>query len=453
MKENGKSVRKNFAHSYVLKVIFVVVLLLFFLIPFSLIRFMVNERQMRSFEAEQEIVNLWGGQQTIAGPFIQVPFIKTIVEQTENGNIRREVVSLFIITPETLDIAANMKSEIRKRGIYEIPVYHSVLKLSGTFTLPDISGIHVVEENVLWDDARFVVELPDMRAIQAGTYGTWNGERKKFQADASETDIFYSNLQSPLPRGWYEEEENTYQVNLKLRGASSLFFVPFGKDTDVYLSSDWPAPSFTGAFLPSTREIDETGFTSSWAVHALARNFPSVWKIEDWASSSVLSSSFGVELFEPVDLYTKVERSVKYGILFILLPFVAFFMFEVFSKKRIHILQYLMVGAANTIFYLLLLSLSEHIGFNFSYFVSAAITSVLIVFYSSAVLSTKRQGLVMLPIMVGLYTFLYTILQSEDYALLIGSVGLFILMALVMIFTRKVDWHTINQKRINTVLQ
>lgn len=449
-KENGKNVRKNFAHSYVLKVIFVVVLLLFFLIPLRLIRFMVTERQARSWEAEQEIVNLWGGRQTIAGPFIYVPYKKIVYEKSDDGEIRREVISHFFITPETLSVDGNMESEIRKRGIYEIPVYQSVLNVSGSFTPYDLSALHIPEAHIFWDDARLVMELPDMRAVQAGTNVKWNGEVREFQSDVSETGIYANNLQSPLHKGW-EEGKNTFTVTVKLRGASSLFFVPFGKETDVYLTSDWGAPSFTGAFLPTTREIDEGGFSASWSVHALARNFPKIWKAEDWSSAAVLNSAFGVELFEPVDLYMKVERSVKYGILFILLPFVAFFMFEVFSKKRIHILQYLMVGGANTIFYLLLLSLSEHIGFDFAYLASAAVTSALIVFYSGAVLATQRQGLVMLPIMVGLYTFLYTILKSEDYALLIGSVGLFVLMALVMIFTRKVDWHNVNQKQIDGV--
>lgn len=444
--QNGKPARRPITHGYLLKVVFVVVLILAFLIPLSLIRLMVNERQNRSLEAEQEIIRLWGGRQTIAGPFISVPYTKTITEITENGERRRDVISHFFITPDLLDGEGSMESEIRRRGIYEIPVYRTDLTLTGTFSVPDISELYIDEKDVHWDEAQFIVELPDMRAIQAGTKVLWNNELKSLQAGVSKTGIYTNNLQSSLPKGWERRDEQAYRVVLKLRGAGSLYFVPFGKETDIYLSSDWPAPSFDGAFLPYTRETGEDGFTASWSVHALARNFPAVWKAEDWHGGTVLNSAFGVELFEPVDLYAKVERSVKYGILFILLPFIAFFLFEVFSKKRIHILQYLMIGAANTVFYLLLLSLSEHIGFNISYLIGAAVTSALIVFYSSAVLTTPKQGLAMLPIMAGLYTFLYTMLQSEDYALLIGSAGLFVLVALVMILTRKIDWHTLNNR-------
>lgn len=438
---------KKFSQSYVLKVIFVTVLLLFFLIPLSLIRVMVNERQSRSFEAEQEIVRLWGGRQTIAGPFLAVPYKKTVTETTEQGKKTREYVSYFFITPETLDGEGEMKSEVRKRGIYDIPVYQTELRLTGTFLKPDISELHIAGRDVYWNEAQLIIELPDMRALQAGTKVLWNEEVKELQSGVSQTGIYANNLQGPISDGWERQELHTFRVVLKLRGAGSLYFVPFGKETDIYLKSDWPAPSFGGAFLPDTRETGDEGFTASWSVHALARNFPGMWKAEDWHGGAVLESSFGVELFEPVGLYAMVERSVKYGILFIFLPFTAFFMFEVFSKKRIHILQYLMVGAANTVFYLLLLSLSEHIGFSFSYIIGAAVTSALIVFYSSAVLVTPKQGLVMLPIMTGLYTFLYTMLQSEDYALLIGSAGLFVLLALIMILTRKIDWHGLNRKQ------
>jgi len=445
MREKGKS-RRDISYNYVLKVVFVVVLLLLFLIPLSMIRLIVNERQSRSLEAEEEIVSLWGGRQTISGPLIAVPYKKIIKEQTDKGETKREVLSHFFITPDQLDIKAGMQSEIRARGIYEIPVYRSEISLNGTFDKPDISGLHINSSDIYWDDARITVELPDMRSIQAGTRMLWEDESLELASGVGLAGIYANSLQSSLSNDWQNKDSNIFRVDLKLRGAGSLSFIPFGKETDVYLKSDWPAPSFDGAFLPTTREIDEEGFTSSWSVHSLARSFPEIWKQNEIDNWTVLNSSFGVNLFNPVDLYTKVERSVKYGMLFIILPFIAFFMFEVFSKKRIHILQYLMVGAANTIFYLLLLSLSEHIGFNIAYLLGAVVTSILIIFYSSAVLATRRQGLAMIPIMVSLYTFLYAILQSEDYALLIGSLGLFVMVALVMILTRKVDWHKLNRQ-------
>lgn len=435
--------KKNMSYNYILKVVFIIGLLLLFLVPFIMIRGIVLDRQHRSAEAEQEIISLWGGRQTIAGPFITVPYKKIITEETENGTKSRAYTSYFFITPEKLDIQAAMSSEMRKRGIYEIPVYQTEAVLSGSFTLPDISGLHIDERDIYWDEALLTLELPDMRAIKTGTQFLWNDNAVPLSSGVSRTGIFINNLQGAL---WQLKEKNYFVIDLNLRGAGSLSFIPFGNQTDVQLESDWPAPSFYGAFLPEERSLlDEEGFTASWSVHSLARPFPTVWKQDDMDRSSIVNSSFGVNLFKPVDMYAKAERSVKYGMLFIILPFIAFFLLEVFSKNRIHMLQYLMVGAANTIFYLLLLSLSEHIGFNPAYLIGAAATSALIVFYSTAILPTKKQGLLMAPVMVALYTFLFTVLQSEDYALLIGSLGLFALVALVMMLTRKVDWYSLNQ--------
>ena len=435
--------KKNMSYNYILKVGFIIGLLLLFLVPFIMIRGIVLDRQHRSAEAEQEIISLWGGRQTIAGPFITVPYKKIITEETENGVKSRAYTSYFFITPEKLNIRSAMSSEMRTRGIYEIPVYQTEAVLSGSFTLPDISGLHIEERDIYWDEALLTLELPDMRAIKTGTEFRWNDSVVPLSSGVSRTGIFTNNLQGAL---WQLKERNYFVIDLKLRGAGSLSFIPFGNQTDVQLESDWPAPSFYGAFLPEERSLlDEEGFTASWSVHSLARSFPTVWKQDDMDRSSIINSSFGVNLFKPVDMYAKAERSVKYGMLFIILPFIAFFLLEVFSKNRIHMLQYLMVGAANTIFYLLLLSLSEHIGFNPAYLIGAAATSALIVLYSTAILPTKKQGLIMAPVMVALYTFLFTVLQSEDYALLIGSLGLFALVALVMMLTRKVDWYSLNQ--------
>jgi inner membrane protein len=226
-----------------------------------------------------------------------------------------------------------------------------------------------------------------------------------------------------------------------------------GEETRVHLNSSWPSPSFGGAFLPTSRSLDETGFTADWYVLSLGRSYPQKWRQGEIDPYILSNSSFGVDLMIPVDSYQKVLRSVKYGILFILLPFVSLFLFEAFSRRReepdaqqrIHPLQYLLIGFANCLFYLLLLSISEHIAFGLTYLLASVATIALITFYACAVLSTWKRGIIMAPVLTAAYLFLYAVLHSEDYALLIGSLGLFLILAGIMILTRGIDWYALGQ--------
>lgn len=445
MTEIQESGKRGFSYNIVLKMVFIVGLILLFLIPLLMIRSMVTERKNRSIAAEEEITSMWGGSQVLGGPYIAVPYRYTYKENNEI----REAQSYLIILPEKLSASADMSTEMRSRGIYKVPVYETNVEVSGYFGKPDVKHLQVPEKDISWDQALVVMELPDMRALQAEANFLWAEEPLKLRNDVGRVRLFTSGIQTNLPLGWNRTEKTPYSFKLKLRGAKSISFLPLGATTEVKLVSTWASPSFSGSFLPKDREVGEKGFTASWFVVSLARNYPDVWKLQDVDTNTILDSKFGVELFKPVDLYAKVERSVKYGTLFIFLPFLTFFLFEVFSRKRIHIFQYLMIGAANIVFYLLLLSLSEHIGFDAAYVIGAAAVTVLIVFYSSAVLSTKRQGYAMAPVLIGLYLFLYTVLQSEDYALLIGSVGLFLLVAVVMFITRKIQWHNLGKREMN----
>ena len=446
MSDQKETKRKRISYSHVFKVVFIIILVLMFLIPLAMIRRMVMEREARSYDAEQEIMDMWGGRQTLAGPYIAVPFRRIVRIETEKGEKSEEVLSYFFMTPKKLDIRVDMRTEIRTRGIYDVPVYTSDIVLTGEFEEPDIGELRLEDEDIDWDEARVILELPGLRSVETGTVLSWNGKAGEFVSNVSLLGLFDGSLQYRLEKGWRDRNRNSFAVNLKLRGAGSMSFLPFGDETVVHLSSDWTAPSFNGAFLPSERDLDdETGFRASWSVHSLARSFPRVWKRVELDTFRIMESSFGVELFEPVDLYARTERSVKYGMLFIILPFIAFFMMEVFTRNRIHILQYLMVGAANTIFYLLVLSLSEHLGFNTAYVLASAATAALIIFYSAAILPGKRAGLAMAPVMTGLYVFLFTVLQSEDYALLIGSLGLFAILTLIMVLTRNINWYALNR--------
>jgi inner membrane protein len=232
-----------------------------------------------------------------------------------------------------------------------------------------------------------------------------------------------------------------FNFSLNLKGSERIQFIPVGKTTNLDLTSSWAHPSFTGEFLPDQRGVSPDGFQAHWTVFHLNRNIAQTWidnnsAMEDWA--------FGVQLFLPADEYQQATRSAKYAILFIVLTFALFFLMEVSGKQRVHPIQYLLVGLALCIFYILLISISEHIGFTWSYLVSALAVIGMVGLYSKSVLPGKKQGLAVGGNVAVLYGYLYFILQLQDYALLIGSLGLFAILSLIMYFTRNFDWYAID---------
>jgi inner membrane protein len=230
----------------------------------------------------------------------------------------------------------------------------------------------------------------------------------------------------------------SFSFSVELNGSQSLSFIPLGKQTDVQLTSTWSNPSFSGAFLPASRDINEKGFNASWKVLNLNRNFPQQWIGNEYIVSE---SSFGVDFLLPVDHYQKNTRSAKYAIMFIGLTFVAFLLFELISKRKIHPVQYLLVGGALCVFYTLLVSFSEHIGFFWAYTISSVATIALISLYFNSIIGSARSTSLLSLMLVGLYLFLFTILQLQDYALLMGSIGLFAVISVVMYVSRRVDWY------------
>jgi len=241
-----------------------------------------------------------------------------------------------------------------------------------------------------------------------------------------------------------ELETESFIFNVKLKGSQYINFVPVGKVTYVELTSDWPTPSFDGTFLPTTREVSEDGFTATWNVLHLNRNYPQAWI---GAQHRVNESAFGVNLLLPVDSYQKTNRSIKYAILFIGLTFLVFFFIEIINQKRVHPIQYILVGLALSLFYTLLLSISEHTTFNVAYGISTALTIGLIAAYTKTILKSNALTGLMAGILIVLYLFIFILIQLQDYALLMGSVGLFVILGLVMYFSRKIDWYHINNDR------
>jgi inner membrane protein len=293
----------------------------------------------------------------------------------------------------------------------------------------------------LFDKAEFVIGIDDLRGIEQQVVLNWNNEKVSFNPGVSSSDIVESGINALIPLNPNDSTAYNFSLNLDLKGSQTLYFTPVGKVTDITLSSEWPDPSFNGAFLPDTRDVNDKGFSANWNVLHLNRNYPQIWKNN---SFSIAESSFGIDLLLPVDNYQKSYRSIQYAILFIGFTFLVFFFIEVLNKVFIHPIQYILVGVALVVFYTLLLSISEHLEYNLAFAVSAFATLLLIAGYVRAILKSGKLTLLISGILTVLYSFIFVIIQLQDYALLIGSIGIFLILGLVMYFSRKIDWYNLN---------
>jgi inner membrane protein len=434
---------KTLKNNMGLKLVIIVILVLLFLIPVAFLKTLVGERAGRQEEVRNEIVGQWGGEGLLAGPFLVVTYEVPVVVFNDVSKMSETTwqTHQFIQLPGLYRIDGDLRVEERKRGIFKVPVYTAELGISGDFSTGEITDF-LASRGYRAKEAMIVISLGSNRGISSITDLKYGGQEYPFQAGGATLNLFQGEIIAsvPLPA---ESKTIPFSLNMTLKGGRAFTTLPLGKETRVYLTSDWPAPSFNGAFLPEKREYGEDGFQAEWVISHISRNTPGSFP-EGWTdpySSNLLEGTFGVQLFQAVDQYTRNERAIKYGILFVLIPFITFFLFEILTRKRIHPFQYFLSGAANIIFYLLLLSLSEHVGFNGAYLISAAAITALMTFYAFSVLGEKKKGILMLPIQLFSWLYLYFSLQSEDYALLIGATGLFLILVFVMFITRKIRWY------------
>ncbi len=423
--------------------LFIITLLL--LIPKSMITGLISEREYRQDEAIQEVSSKWAEQQTISGPFISIPYYRYVKEvNPKDSSIKTISYKEYVhILPEILDVNGEISPEKRQRGIFEIVVYNSKLKISGKFNPFNINDYNIDPQNILFDKAEFVIGIDDLRGIEKQIELTWNSKGVSFNPGVSSNDIVNSGINAKVDISPSDSINYTFNLELELKGSQQLYFTPVGKITDINLTSNWPNPSFNGSFLPDVHKVTENGFKANWNVLHLNRNFPQTWI---GSSHAIEYSSFGVDLKLPVDNYQKSYRASKYAILFIGFTFLAFFFIEVMNKVLIHPIQYILVGLALVIFYSLLLALSEHLIFNLSFWIAAIGTILLITLYTKAILKNTKLSAFMGGLLLILYTFIFVIIQVQDYALLIGSIGVFVILGFVMYFSRKINWYNIGKE-------
>jgi inner membrane protein len=365
-----------------------------------------------------------------------VPFSVTV--PGENNQVINERRGVAHFLPETLKTDGVLYPETRKRGIYKVVVYEGKLKLKGSFALPDISQLDLQNARYNWSAAYFTIGVSDMRGIKNLPELILNGQKCKVEPGVADTDLFQSGITVKVNLIDLKQPMN-FEIELVLNGSEDLSIEALGKTSEVAIKSDWAQPSFTGGFLPSNRQVTAKGFTAEWLVTHLNRNFPQQWVDRKYTTHE---AKLGVELLIPLDHYQKSMRSVKYAILFIALNFIIFLFMEIKSKRRIHPFQYSLVAFALLIFYALLTSIGEQIGFNLAYLISAVAVTLLISWYVFTMLRNIRMVAWVTLLQTGLYLFLFTILQLEDYALLAGSLGLFVILAIIMRVSQQINWYS-----------
>lgn len=421
----------------------IVFIALLLLIPTVMIQSLIQERESYQSEAVHEVSSKWGEQQTVSGPFLEIPYRRFVRElQADSTQKIVEVREHIYVLPEQLSITGAMKPEARHRGIYEVVLYETALQVKGRFGTLPLTELEIPRENILFDKAHLVVGISDMRGIEKETPLRWNGQPFDFNPGTVTDDVVASGVSVPLPVK-ADSSSNEFSFSLALKGSQYLHFLPVGKVTDVRIASDWANPKFNGSFLPDEKTVSEKGFDAHWNVLHLNRNYPQVWV---GPQPEIQNSAFGVDLLLPVDRYQKTYRTVHYAILFIGFTFLTFFFIEMLNRVFIHPVQYILVGIALVVFYTLLLSLSEHIGFNTAFVISALATLVLVTGYVRAILKSMRLALVVSGILLLLYAFIFIIIQLQDYALLFGSIGLFVVLAVVMYLSRQIDWYGLGGK-------
>lgn len=426
---------------------------LLLLIPLGMIGGKVGERQSYRDAVRHEISESWTGPQTLSGPVLVVPYLEYIRTRVWDKELERYVDQVneharkLYFFPRQLNIAAEIQTEERYRGIYSVPVYTSMLKISGEFKVPAHFNTETTRD-IRWEHAFLSLGVGDVRGIREGLSLDWRGQSKVFMP-GSGIRPFAQGVHADL-NSLYSVSEKSYvfAVNMKLAGTERLNVIPVGEDTRITMLSPWPHPGFIGRFLPESRNVGAQGFDAAWSVSHFSTNMEEIFNscVKEQCADFE-NSQLGVSFLQPVDIYSLTDRALKYGILFIGLTFGVFFLFEILKRMAIHPVQYGLVGLALAVFYQLLISLSEHMTFNGAYLIAAVASIGLITFYVCYVLKSALRGMGFGCILSLLYGMLLLILKSEDHSLLMGSILVFLALAAAMFLTRKVDWYKLGEPK------
>lgn len=431
-------------------------LILVLIIPLTFVKDLIRERADRQQDVVAEVGKLWGEEVLLEGPILRVPY-KTYTESTRfdaklnRSSIERTThIKYAYFFPELLHLDVNVDALKKERGIYETSVFSSQIQMKGRFDIPNFKQQDIEEKDVLWEKATILMKSSNLKGVKNQIEMKIGNDSTSFlpkykQQDNAIYDPYYlpmHQLESPfLSEGSVPKESHVeFSTSLVINGSARIRFVPIGKETLLHMESNWADPSFTGSFLPEEDEeknVDASGFVANWKILQTNRQFEQAFF---GTLPDLKDFSFGTELLVPVDEYQKSERTAKYGYLVISLTFLVFFLIQAISKISIHPFQYLLIGLALVMFYTLLISISEHQSFLKAYLISGSAVILTITLYSRSILKNLRFAGLVFTSLLALYSFIFVIIQLENYALLVGSIGLFVILALIMFASRKIDW-------------
>lgn len=429
------------------------VLTLILIIPLFFVQNLIQERSVRQRQVINEINGKWGEEVLVFGPVLKLPYTtvaKRTVTDASTHKIRVEtyekIENLFIL-PDKLDINAQVDPEMKKRGMYRSTVYTAKMKFAGNFALPDLTALEINQKDLRWDKAKVLLKTSNLKGVREKVTMNLNDQpydlnsiyetETRSHNDKTALHILESSPLRENPAG--TGKSIRFKLDLLMNGSQYLRFIPVGKTTAAKMTSSWQTNNFVGNYLPyNTNKQSKSGVDARWKILDINRPFPQIFNND---LPELREYAFGVNFMVPVDEYQKSERTAKYGILVVGLTFLIFFLIQTMSKIYMHPFNYLMIGLALVIFYTLLISISEHSGFLIAYLIAGLLVTALITLYAKAILNRKFSLFVMTSLAI-LYTFVYVIVQLENYALLVGSIGLFSILAAVMYASRKMDWGT-----------
>ncbi|MBB5638746.1 inner membrane protein [Pedobacter cryoconitis] len=455
--------RTWFSESVIVKLCLIGILTLLLLIPSGLIQNLIVERQERQQEVNNEISDKWSGSQLVEGPILVIPYKTTVNHKDSAGKVTtKEVLTNIYIMPETLNIAGKVEPQLLHRGIFDAVVYNSKIKVNGRFSPLELKKSGINPDMVQWDKAKVDIGLSDLKGLKNNPVIKLANKDYAVEPDFTTLSLFTNNLIIQPDLSINKNTALDFSFDLDLRGSNELNFLHIGKSTTVKIEGSWGNPKFTGRYLPEQRSIADKAFSATWKMPYFNRPFSQQWMEENAIltfgpsnekkesrqtdiDTSIVPApkdgSFGVQFILPVDQYQKTMRSGKYSILIIMLTFISLFFTELLNKRKVHLLQYVLIGAAMIIYYTLLLSFSERVGFNIAYLIASIATVTLIGSFIAALLKNKKPAMIFVGILTVFYGFIFVIIQLQDLALLFGSVGLFIIVAALMFLSAKIDWN------------
>ena len=433
----------------------ILVLVLLFLIPINMIQSLVEDREHYRDMAIVSVLIPKGGEPVLEGVLMAVPYTHTFLQEYIDSDNRKQVQQqtttryLFSV-PQTMDFSTKVDPEYLTRGIFDVPVFDCTAAFSGNFSSAAYQHLKIDENAIHWDEAVLLFGISNKKSLTSLPVVTVDGTTLEQSFTEPVASPFYNTLYYDLPAD-FARNGFSYQIDAGIQGGESISIVPMATDNNFSMESTWSTPGFSGGWLPTNRELGEEGFSASWSIPGLSTTYPKVWVVaEDYQYDSMSrpgTEYVTVSFVTPVDNYQKTSRSVKYAVLFLIIPFLTIFIFEIFTRVRIHPIQYCLIGLADVVFYLLLLSVSEHLEFRLTYWISSAAVSFLTLFYAAAIFGRLKWGLLFAAVQFISYIFLFGTLQAEDYALLIGTLGLFFVVVVLMVLTRRIDWYSVGSGR------